>query len=596
MAARTGKRNLALSATEKPPLHNEELRINAIAVSRGIGDGLAFFLPAFDIPAEHRSLTDENVSQEVDRLKFAVGRAQVNLDKLASPAAGNDSIAGIFDTHLLILDSFAAKVEHRIRSEHVNSEWAINAILKDGVARQGTDTDKHLLEKHLDLKDVAAGIIDELRNADRVEIPSGSVVISHEIRPSAVMELERTSPAAFVTRRGGWTSHSAILARELGIPMITGANLSMIQPGDRVIADGFSGEVIVRPGEKAIASLSSAQISIAKPVSTSDLGKETTTLNGIGMTLRVNTESPVAYENARRVGATGVGLFRSESLIPKSGRLPDEDQQAVAYTRIGETVGTAGVNIRTFDIGPETSNGMSVAERNPSLGLRSIRLSLAEPELLKTQLRAILRANDLGNLSIVIPLVSGLSEIRRFRDALNQVVESTSASSKRIPRVGAMIEVPSAVLSAREIADEVDFLCLGTNDLVQYLLAVDRDNERVADWYQTLNPGVLRAISEVVAAGSDATIPVTVCGEMAGSLFYIPLLIGLGVRDLSMSGNSIAAARRLIGGISSLDAKAVAIEAAEGKTAAEVDSALRKLYLKHWAHLFPEGFLDLKHS
>ena len=581
-----------MSATEKLTLHSDELRINAIAVSRGIGVGPAVFLPVSEVSAERRELPHDAITDELDRLRFAVGRKRANLDLLAGSTSISDSVAGIFDPHLLILESFVAKVEERIRNERINSEWAIDAVLQDAVARQGNVADAHLREKQLDLKDVAAGIIDELRHADRVELPTGSVIITREVRPSAVMDIARMAPAALITRRGGWTSHSSILARELGIPMVTGVDLTAIGAGDTVIVNGFSGEIVIRPDERSLGSLKTDQTIERSTDLTSDAANETKSLDGAAVTIRVNAESSIVYENARQAGATGIGLFRSEALIPNSGKMPSEDQQTEAYLAISEAVGDEGVNIRTFDIGPEMLGGVSTAERNPALGLRSIRLSLAEPELLKAQLRAILRANRRGNISVVIPMVSGLNEIIRLRETIHEITDGSTP----IPRIGAMIEVPSAVLTAREIADEVDFLCLGTNDLVQYLLAVDRDNERVADWYQTLNPAVLRAIREVVNAGREAAIPVTVCGEMAGSLFYIPLLIGLGVRNLSMSANSIAAARGLIAGISTADAESIAYQVSTGRTAAEVDSALRGLYLQHWGRLFPQGFLDLKHS
>ena len=583
-----------MSATE-PQVQPEERRIKAIAVSRGIGIGPAVFLPEFDLHSQERSLAPNAIEAELDRLRHGVKRAQVNLNNIANIGSllPTDSISGIFDTHLLILESFAAKVEGRIKTACINAEWAIDAVLKEALERQGTHTSDHIREKQVDLKDVATGILDELRNVDRLEFPAGSVIIAREIRPSSVMEIGRTAPAAIVSRRGGWTSHSSILARELGIPMVTGADVSVINTGDIVIANGYSGEIIVRPGAMTLADVQSTKSKEKSQQLARRARRESSSSVQTEIVVRVNVESTLAYEAARNVGALGIGLFRSESLVAKSGKLPTEEQQFAGYAAIAAAVGETGVNIRTFDIGSDTTVGETAVERNPALGLRSIRLSLTDPNILITQLRAILRANEHGNISVVIPMVNGVSEVHRFREILNETATSMANEgfSPQMPRIGAMIEVPSAVLTAREIAAEVDFICLGTNDLVQYLLAVDRDNERVAEWYQTLHPAVLRAIREVVAAGVEAGIPVTACGEMAGSPFYIPLLIGLGIREFSMSGGSVGTARHLISGIAIADAESVTREALDGKTASEIDALLRRLYTKHWPDLFPNGFL-----
>ncbi|MEQ1642017.1 MAG: phosphoenolpyruvate--protein phosphotransferase [Pyrinomonadaceae bacterium] len=584
-----------MSASEHSSNNSEERRISAIAVSRGIGIGPAVFLRESSLHSEHRDILSEAIETELDRLRYGVERSRANLDGLAGTdkISPNEPISDIFDTHLLILESFAAKVEDRIRAKLINVEWAIDEVFREAFERHGLDMSSHLAEKQLDLEDVAAGILSELRSSDRIEYPTGSVIIAGEIRPSTVMEISRTSPAAIVSLRGGWTSHSSIVARELGIPMVTGADLGFLDDGDIVIANGYSGEVIVRP-EPITLSQTETKKEDETPLTEHPGYSENAVHGPAQITLSVNLESSLAYEAARESGASGVGLFRSESLIAGSGKLPSEEHQLADYSRIAAAVGEAGVNIRTFDIGPNTIEGESAFEHNPALGLRSIRLSLADPSVLTTQIRALLRANGSGNISVVIPMVSGITEVRRFRKILLDTAEALKSDgySANIPRIGAMIEVPSAVMTAAEISAEVDFICLGTNDLVQYLLAVDRDNASVAEWYQTLHPAVLRAIEQVVAAGLGAGIPVTACGEMAGSLFYIPLLIGLGVRDFSMSVGSLKSARQLISGIGTADAEAIAMAALQGKTASEIDSLLRRLYLEQWPGLFPEGFFD----
>jgi phosphoenolpyruvate-protein kinase (PTS system EI component) len=265
---------------------------------------------------------------------------------------------------------------------------------------------------------------------------------------------------------------------------------------------------------------------------------------------------------------------------------------------MADKVGDAGLKIRTFDIGlEEAGHRRAITEHNPSLGLRSIRLSLVETERFRTQIRAILRASADRNIDIVLPMISGVDEVLRSIEIIKEERKSLESRGVTIgePHLGAMIEVPSAVITANDIARNVDFLCLGTNDLVQYLLAVDRDNDAVADWYQTLHPAVIEAISTVLNAAATAGIPVGVCGEMAGSAFYVPLLIGLGARELSMNINSITQVRHLIAGISSNEAAELVARVRSGSTADEIESGLREYYIEHWSHLFPPGLLNTRH-
>ena len=298
------------------------------------------------------------------------------------------------------------------------------------------------------------------------------------------------------------------------------------------------------------------------------------------------------------MGSEGIGLFRSESLIGGPGNIPSEETQYEAYRQIADTAGESGVKIRTFDIGiDQLGDGGYSAERNPSLGLRSIRLSLTDTAYFRTQVRAILRAAHGKKIDIILPMISGVGEVIRSSAIIDEERERLSREGKSSGEVGigAMIEVPSAVLTIKEIAANVDFVCLGTNDLVQYLLAVDRDNDAVADWYQTLHPAVITALSDVFHAADDANIPVIVCGEMAGSSFYIPLLIGLGARELSMNPHSIPQARRMVSGISVSESEKLAANVSGCSSAEASERVLREYYLENWFHLFPSGLLNTKH-
>jgi len=319
--------------------------------------------------------------------------------------------------------------------------------------------------------------------------------------------------------------------------------------------------------------------------------------DGVEITIRANVDTVEAYRNAQRAGAVGIGLFRSESLLDGNGTLPSEDDQTAAYRRIAEAVDDGTVNIRTFDVGIEYFDGGRRKESNPSLGLRAIRLGLRREADLRTQFRAILRASADEDVGLILPMVSSLDEIRAARRILDDESQDLTAAGIRsgLPRLGAMVEVPSAVFTIDDIAAEVDFLCLGTNDLVQYLLAVDRDNDAIAGLYKTLHPAVLRAIGTVIDAGRVTETPVIVCGEMAGSPFYVPILLGLGATDISITANSIRPIRQLIAGIMVEECESLVSRSLTCKTTEEIESLLHDHYATYWEHLFPPGLLNTRH-
>ncbi|MGE3466221.1 MAG: phosphoenolpyruvate--protein phosphotransferase [Pyrinomonadaceae bacterium] len=581
-----------------------ERRLSAIAVSRGIGIGQVEFLRTADLSYSRIHIAPDQIEAEVDRFRRAVDAVRSRLDQFTDPnySNANQAVSEIFEVQQMILDSsFVEKVEAAIRDENVNGEWALRQISNEYRLRQRGVAAEHIREKEIDIGDVEIRLLSELGAARTALSPTaGAIIAAPELRPSAVMELAKFQPAAFVTERGGWTSHTSILAREFQIPMVSGIKLSRfgVEDGDAIIVNGNCGEVILNPSTvtstELVGAAAAPRTTNGEPVADAPA----TTLDGTEIAIHANVEAPESYETARRYGAKGIGLYRSESLIQNSSGPPNEDVQYQAYARIAAAAGREGVNIRTFDVGPQTGTGPDdVPEINPALGLRSIRYSLADPDTFRAQLRAIVRANADGNVSLLIPMISGLAELRRTRRIVDEEIAKLDAAGVKvnIPRIGAMIEVPSAVFTAREIARNVDFICLGTNDLVQYLLAVDRDNDRAAEWYQTLHPAVLRAIREVASAGEDAGIPVIACGEMAGSAFYVPILLGLGIRELSITTNSIRSVRRLIEGIAIGDTYALADTARSCETAADVEALLQSHYRKNWIDLFQPGLLDSVH-
>ncbi|MFT3745280.1 MAG: phosphoenolpyruvate--protein phosphotransferase [Pyrinomonadaceae bacterium] len=582
-----------------------ERRITGLSVSHGIGIGRLVFFQEGD-----PSILDASTSSpddEIVRIRSAADACRNQLNELlaANASDAQPHVIDIFDLQLLILDqsSLITRIESHILENSTNAESALKCVSDELVGRQSGVADQHLREKHLDIADVC----NRLEAALHTDRPtsgneySGSIIAAHELRPSMMLELKKSRPVGVITERGGWTSHTSILAREFQIPMVSGISLDRLKSsvGENIVVDGQKGLVVVEPTELTLAKY---EDSGSKRGTNKDADEVATnpfkTLDGHEIAVRANVDSPEAFELARKYGAKGVGLFRSESLIRKAGEIPDEDSQVAAYRKIAQVAGENGVRIRTFDIGVDFLRGNpSRTEVNPSLGLRSIRLSLHEKEHFRTQIRAILRASPDNKIDILLPMVSGVAEMVAAKQMIAE--ESDRLAEEGIafgePKLGAMIEVPSGVMTARDIIRHADFMALGTNDLVQYLLAIDRDNESVAEWYQTLHPAVIRSIREVISAATDAGKPVLVCGEMAGSAFYVPILIGLGATQLSMNINSIKQIRRLISGITLAECSKLIQDISGCETSEKTESILRSHYHQHWADLFPPGLLDAKH-
>ncbi|MFM9904340.1 MAG: phosphoenolpyruvate--protein phosphotransferase [Pyrinomonadaceae bacterium] len=590
-------------ALSKKPVSDAELKLSATAVSRGIGIGRAVFLNGAGFPTDRTGLTPPQIEYEIERLRSARISAKTQLEKLLTNDDNGlpESALGIFDVHLLILDGSALipTIENEIRDERVNAERAIRTVSQSFADRQRSVTDEGLSERYLDVKDVADRLLQALGTAVLTGgTPTGSICVVKELMPSSLMELAKQRPAALISEHGGWTSHTSILARELKLPVVTGIrNIErLVSVGDQIIVDAVRGEVVIHPTTQTIENLFPASNQSTNSLEyRPNVDKDIKTIDGHKIIIRANADSTSAYLKAANFGADGIGLYRSEVIFNKFNRFPSETEQVLEYSQIASAAGESGVRIRTFDVGVDQLEGdQRVIERNPSLGLRSIRLSLTNPSYFRTQIRAILQAAFRGKIDIVLPMVSGVGEVIRLRQIIEEERLSLEglAISVGVVGLGAMIEVPSAVMTADAIARNVDFLCLGTNDLVQYTLAVDRDNEAIAGWYQTLHPAVIRSIRDVITAGENADIPVAVCGEIAGSPFYLPLLLGLGARELSMNVNSIPGIRHLISGITLSDAIQLSDSIKECELAEEIESILREYYLQKWSHLFPKGFLS----
>ena len=580
-----------------------EKRWRGVAVSDGVAAGRVLRVHSGARHSIYRVALDAGeVEREVRRYRAAVRlsrRQLLALKKRAARTLGEEH-AYIFDAHLLMLEDRKLNddVEAVIRAERVNSEWAVKVITDRVLAVYEEVKDDYLRERSSDVEDVTRRLLVALSGESMGgrRLTEDAVIVAEELMPSTIAELDFTHIKAVATDVGGWTSHTAIIARGLGIPAVVGLRdlYRAARTGDTAIIDAHTGEVVLHPA----AETSEHFRTEARPgaEASEDLRAPLLTRDGVEVVLRANVELPMEYEWVSRYGARGIGLFRSEFLLSHRGAMPDEEEQRAAYLELARVAGEDGATVRLFDLGGDKS-GIALAdgseERNPALGLRAIRFCLRRDDVLRTQARAVLRAAAHGRIDLVLPMISDITDVRRAR----AVVEEESARLKgegravgRV-RVGAMIEVPSAVLLAEKLAREVDFFSLGTNDLVQYTLAVDRGNDEVADWFRSLHPAVLQSVRRALDAARGAGIPAVVCGEMAASPAYAAVLVGLGARELSMAPSAIPRVRRTLAGLECDEAARVARECLECATADEAEEKVRAGLGGRWPNLFTPEIL-----
>ncbi|MEO6589608.1 MAG: phosphoenolpyruvate--protein phosphotransferase [Pyrinomonadaceae bacterium] len=578
---------------------NGELNLSGTAVSRGVGVGKTISLYGKKRQFYKINLESSKIEKEIRRFRAAIRLAKRQLKKISEQNKNGDSQSGIFETHLLFLEdkSLLGKIEETITGKKVNAEWAVKVVTEKYISTYKNISDEHLRDRYIDLEDISERILTALGGGRKtiISLAKDSIIVAKELKPSTLIEIIKSNPKAIITENGGWTSHTFILARELNIPAVTAIKgvLRRVKSGETVVVDGFKGNVIFHPANETLKKYHqrAEQIEISKSEKPQIIKGELKTLDGHLIKVHANLDLATDYTQAKKFGADGIGLYRSEFLFNQNKGFPQEKEQVESYRKIAEMVGDGGVKIRTFDLSIDQLAFENVEkEKNPALGLRAVRLSLTYERQFRTQLRALLRASHGQQLDIVLPMISDVSEIHRVKKILAEESEKLAKRKIRFgqPKIGAMIEVPAAVFSVEEIIKEVDFVNLGTNDLVQYLLAVDRDNELVSDWFRTLHPAVLRAVKMVIEAGGKYEKPVIVCGEMAGSPVYAAILIGLGATELSMNLNSVLRVRKIISQIAFEESKAIVKELEKCSTSAEIEEKVKKSFLQKWAHLFSE--------
>jgi phosphotransferase system enzyme I (PtsI) len=588
-----------------------ERRWSGVAVSDGVAAGRVLRVHSGARHSIYRvALEASEVELEVRRFRAAVRlsrRQLLALKKRAARTLGEEH-AYIFDAHLLMLEDrkLNEDVEGVIRAERVGSEWAVKVVTDRVLAVYQEVKDDYLRERSSDVEDVTRRLLVALSGESMGgrSLTEDAIIVAEELMPSTIAELDFTHIKAIATDVGGWTSHTAIIARGLGIPAVVGLRdlYRAARTGDTAIIDARNGQVILHPAretsESVRADAPTRADASARTLATEDLLAPLRTLDGVEITLRANVELPVEYEWVRRFGARGVGLFRSEFLLSHRGSMPGEEEQRAAYLELARAAGDDGATVRLFDLGGDKSGAFDsdgVEERNPALGLRAIRFCLRRDDVLRTQVRAVLRAAAHARIDLVLPMISDITDVRRTRAVVEEESARLKSEGRAVGRVrvGAMIEVPSAVFVADKLAREVDFFSLGTNDLVQYTLAVDRGNDEVADWFRSLHPAVLQSIGRTLDAARDAGIPSNVCGEMAASPAYATVLVGLGARELSMAPTAIPRVRRVLEGLECEEAARLAKECLDCATADEVEEKVRVRLGARWPNLFTPEMLPL---
>ena len=582
--------------TERGKKRGERV-FDGVVGAPGIAIGPAHVSEAGSLQVPEYEISEDDIATEIDRFDVALKRSQNQLTKLktkslALPDAAAEELGYLLDAHLLMLSGsrLVRSVQETITQKRINAEAAVQMSISEVARGFESLPDVYMAARADDVREVGARLIRNLTDTPFQafsHLPAGTVIVAEELSPADAALIDPSIIAGFATVLGGKEGHTAIMARSFGLPAVFGVAglLGGVKTGETVIVDGTTGRIIVDPATDTLKDYQARRKALERERRQLDrlIDLPAETSDGTLVKMQANLELPREVDSALAVGAEGIGLLRTEFMFMNRDTPPDEDEQYEALTGLIAAMGGRPVTIRTLDVGGEKlaySLGKHLGDPvNPALGLRAIRLSLKQVKLFETQLAAILRAGAHGPVRILLPMIAGTGEIRQTKEILLRVVKRLKRRRVKIaapiPPLGVMIEVPGAALAADALAAHVDFFAIGTNDLTMYTLAIDRADEQVAHLYNPLHPGVLRLIQFAVQAGMRARIPVSVCGEIAGDPRYTALLLGLGVRELSMAGLSLPRVKQRIRQIdmtaATMRAEIIMSQADSGRIAALLD-------------------------
>jgi len=565
-----------------------EIVLKGIPAAPGIAHGPSFILDKGEFIVPKRSISSSEIDSEIARFEEAINnsRREIHILKTKISQDMGQAHAQIFDAHLLVLQdtTLLAQVSSGIRDTKSSAEYVFFTVIKKFVEAFAKMPDEYLRERASDVSDISKRVLkhlmDESKLHDLESLQDELIIVAHDLSPSDAVSMYNKKIKGFLTDIGGRTSHTAIIAKSLGVPAVVGLKDATLRINnqDYVIIDGQKGLVIINPTVETKELYLKEQTKITASLEKLDDLKNlpAQTEDGKTVSLLANLELSSEIPAVRKFGAEGIGLYRTEFLYMNRLDLPSEEEQYQAYSQVARAVAPFAVTIRTLDLGGDKfiSSVQIPKDMAPFLGCRAIRFCLERPDIFKTQMRAILRASVHGRIQMMYPMISGLGELRQANAILEQV--RVALRDEKIPydqkmKVGIMIEVPAAVMTAEALARETDFFSIGTNDLIQYTLAVDRVNEKTAHLYEPAHPAVLKMIQKTIDAGHNEGIHVALCGEMASDPLFAFLLLGMGIDELSMSAASILTVKRMIRCVKLQDAQRTAYEAMQLVTGQEVE-------------------------